>query len=309
MNAIHPGWQGLGVALATPYSSDGSLDRSALASLTRHVVAGGADFVVALGSTGEAAMLTEAERDSVVDTVLAHAGAADVLVGTGASSTAQTIAWTRRAHELGAHGALVVVPPYTRPTPTGVLAHFRAVGAAVPDLPLIAYNVPARTGTNLSPATLHQLWALPNVVAVKESSGDLGQIGRIAAELPPSRTLLAGDDHLALATIAVGGAGLISVAGNVAPSSMHELVAAARRGDLCRAQALQHHLQPLFDALSTEPNPIPIKTALALVGLCNADLRLPLLQASTATRDRLAAALDHLARTEPDLQPNEVQRG
>ncbi len=309
MNATHSGWQGLGVALATPYSSDGSLDRSALASLTRHVVAGGAEFVVALGSTGEAAMLTEHERDTVVGTVLTHAGPADVLVGTGASSTAQTLAWTRRAHELGAHGVLVVVPPYTRPTATGVLAHFRAVAAAVPELPIVAYNVPARAGTNLSPATLQQLWSLPNVVAIKESSGDLGQIGRIAAELPPGKTLLAGDDNLALATIAVGGTGLISVAGNVVPGSMHELVAAARRGDLRRAQALQHHLQPLFDALSAEPNPIPVKTALALAGLCNAELRLPLLPATTTTRDRLAAALDHLARAEPDLQANEVGRG
>ncbi len=286
-----PRCTGLGVALATPFTGGGDLDLPALASLTRHVTQGGADFVVALGSTGEAAMLGEAERDIVVRTVLQHAGEAAVFVGTGASSTSQATAWTVRARQLGAHGALVVVPPYTRPTQPGLLAHFRAVARAVPDLPVIAYNVPSRTGTNLLPATLQQLWAEPNVVAIKESSGDLGQIGRIAAELPPGKLLLAGDDPLALATIAVGGCGLVSVAGNVVPRAVADLVAAARAGEQRRARELQASLLPLFEALSAEPNPIPAKAALALIGLADPTPRLPLLPATAATRDRLATAL------------------
>lgn len=298
MNQSRPvACEGLGVALATPFTPAGTLDLVAIAALTSHVVRGGAEFVVALGSTGEAAMLNEAERDQVITTVLANAGDAAVFVGTGASSTAHAITWTRRAQELGAHGALVVVPPYTRPTQAGLLAHFGAVASAVPELPLIAYNVPARTATNLQPATLQQLWREANIVAIKESSGDLQQIGRIAADLPPGKTLLAGDDALALATIAVGGSGLVSVAGNAVPRLVADLVAAARGGDADRARELQGALLPLFEALSAEPNPIPIKTALALVGLCEAGMRLPLTTATAATRDRLAVAL-HSLRTE-----------
>lgn len=283
--------QGMGVALATPFTPTGNLDLQAFAQLVRHVTGGGASFVVALGSTGEAAMLTEAERDQVVTATLQNCGDASVFVGTGASGTAPTIAWTRRAQQLGAHGALVVVPPYTRPTQAGLLAHFRSVAAATPDFPLIAYNVPGRTGTNLLPATLAQLWSEPNIVAIKESSGDLQQIGRIAAELPTHKTLLAGDDALALATIAVGGAGLVSVAGNAVPRLVTDLVDAARGADSERARELHRALLPLFEALCNEPNPIAIKTALALLGMCEPGLRLPLTTATAATRERVALAL------------------
>lgn len=283
--------RGLGVALATPFTPEHTLDTPSLVRLVRHVVAGGADFVVALGSTGEAAMLDEAERDHVVATVRAHCGGLPVFVGTGASSTAQAIAWTRRAGELGAAGALVVVPPYTKPTQAGIVAHFTAIVSAVPSLPLIAYNVPSRVGQNLLPATMRELWSLPSMVAIKESSGDLQQIARIAADLPPGRTLLAGDDGLLLPTIAVGGHGVISVAGNVVPAAMRSLLAAALAGDLRQARAVNTRLLPLFDALSAEPNPIPIKAALALAGIADDAVRLPLLPASTTTRDRLRAAL------------------
>lgn len=290
---MNPNCRELGVALATPFLPDGAIDEPALVRLVHHVAAGGARFVVALGSTGEAAMLTEAERDLVVDTVLAHAGPLAVFVGTGASSTAQTVTWTRRANQLGAHGALVVVPPYTRPTQAGLLAHFRAVAAAAPNLPILLYNVPSRTATNLLPETVAALWSEANIVGIKESSGDLQQIARIAAELPPDKVLLAGDDALALPTIAVGGHGLISVAGNVAPATMRELVAAALQNSP-RARELHAQLLPLFFALGAEPNPIPIKTALALHGICEPEMRLPLLPATPTTRERLRAALHEL---------------
>lgn len=289
--------RGLGVALATPFLPDGSLDATALVRLVRHVCGGGADFLVALGSTGEAAMLDESERDAVVTTVLEHAGRTPVFVGTGASSTRQAVAWTTRAQRLGAAGALVVVPPYTKPTQQGLIAHFRAVAEAVPELPLILYNVPGRTAANLQPQTLAQLWQLPNAIAVKESSGDLQQIARIGAELPPGKTLLAGDDPLTVPSIAVGAQGLVSVAGNVVPALMRDLVSTARGGDFERARTENAALLPLFEALSAEPNPIPVKTALALIGVCDAAMRLPLLAAQPATRERLRAALATL-RTE-----------
>jgi 4-hydroxy-tetrahydrodipicolinate synthase len=286
--------EGLGVALATPLTPDLAIDARALEHLVQHVVLGGTDFVVALGSTGEAAMLDEAERDAVVATVREHCGGAALVVGTGASSTGQAIVWTRRAHANGAAAALVVMPPYTKPTQAGIEAHFRAISDAVPELPLIAYNVPSRTGVNLQPATLALLWQQANVIAIKESSGDLMQIARIAAELPAAKTLLAGDDALLLPTVAVGGRGVVSVAGNVAPRAMRELLDAARAGDVGRAQARQAALLPLFDALNAEPNPIPIKAALALAGLCGPELRLPLLPAGEPTRARLQRALRHI---------------
>ncbi len=289
--------RGFGTALATPFTPAGAIDTQALVRLVRHVVAGGGDFVVALGSTGEAAMLSDDERDHVITTVIAHAGGARVLVGTGASATAQAAAWTARAAELAADGALVVVPPYVKPTQAGIVAHFRAIAERAPELPLVAYNVPSRTGTNLLPATVRELWTLPTVIAIKESSGDLQQIARIGAELPEGRSLLAGDDPLLVPTIAAGGHGIVSVAGNVVPQEMAALLAAARSGDFATAQRLHARLLPLFDALCAEPNPIPIKAALALAGIAEPAMRLPLLPASPATRERLQQALHTLLET------------
>jgi 4-hydroxy-tetrahydrodipicolinate synthase len=283
--------RGLGVALATPFHQDGGIDTEAMVRLVRHVVGGGADFVVALGSTGEAAMLDDAERDLVVTTVRAHCGQVPLLVGTGATSTAQAVAWTVRARQLGAQGALVVVPPYVKPTQQGLVAHFETIAAAAPELAVVLYNVPGRAATNLLPTTLPALWRLPNVVALKESSGDLLQIARIAAELPPGKLLLAGDDGLALPSIAVGAQGLVSVAGNVVPEAMHDLVTQALSGSVTRARRMHAQLLPLFDALFAEPNPIPVKAALDLLGIAGPMLRLPLQPATTATRERLAKTL------------------
>jgi 4-hydroxy-tetrahydrodipicolinate synthase len=283
--------KGLGVALATPFHADGSLDTGALAKLVAHVVEGGADFLVALGSTGEAAMLDEAERDQVITTVRERAPRTPLLVGTGASSTAQASAWTRRARQLGAQGALVVVPPYVKPSPAGMIAHFEAVADAAPELAIVLYNVPSRAGVNMPPATVMSLWQLPNVVAIKESAGDLQQVGRLCAELPPGKVVLAGDDALALPTIALGGQGLVSVAGNAVPAAMRELIAAARSGNSQVARKLHNKLLPLFDAMFVEPNPVPVKAALSVLGIAEPTVRLPLLPASAATRERLAAAL------------------
>ncbi len=282
---------GFGVALATPFLPEGQIDEEGLVRLVQHVVHGGVDFLVALGSTGEAAMLDESERQRVVAIVSEHRGDAKLIVGTGTSATKSTCTWTRVAADSGADGALITVPPYTKPTQAGIVAHFAAIADAVPELPLIAYNVPSRTGVNLTPETMTKLWQVPTVVALKESSGDLNQILRIAAEIPEGRTLLAGDDALVLPTIAVGGHGLVSVAGNVVPKAMRELLIAARNDDLASAQAKFATLLPLLNALNLEPNPIPIKAALALAGMTYSAPRLPLLPATDETRAILKMAL------------------
>lgn len=282
---------GFGVALITPFLPEGGLDEDALVRVVQHVVDGGADFLVALGSTGEAAMLDEQERLRVIGIVNEHRGDARLIIGTGTSATATSCTATKAAQDLGAHGALVAMPPYTKPTQRGIVAHFEAIAEAAPGLPLIAYNVPSRTGVNLTPETLQQLWRIPSVVALKESSNDMMQITRIANELPEGKILLAGDDAMLLPTVAVGGHGIVSVAGNVVPGSMCELLAAARSCDPGAAQEHLATLQPLFDALGLEPNPIPIKAAMALAGMTWSGPRLPLTSATEATRNALRPAL------------------
>ncbi|MFT4515855.1 MAG: 4-hydroxy-tetrahydrodipicolinate synthase [Planctomycetota bacterium] len=282
---------GFGVALITPFLPEGAIDEVGLVRIVQHVVEGGADFLVALGSTGEAAMLDEAERQRVVAIVDEHRGDAKMLVGTGTSATASSCRWTKTAQDSGAHGALIAMPPYTKPTQAGIVAHFAAIAEAAPGLPLIAYNVPGRTGVNLTPATVRELWRIPTVVALKESSNDLMQISQIANELPEGKTLLGGDDALLLPIIAVGGHGIVSVAGNIVPGSMRDLLAAARASDLEAAQQQIVTLQPLFEALNLEPNPIPIKAAMALAGMAYSAPRLPLLPATEATRIALRPAL------------------
>jgi len=288
-------FSGLLVALATPFNPDHTLDFPAFRRLVRHVARGGADGLVVLGSTGEAATVLEEERDELIAACLEEAGTAKVVVGTGSNATRQAAAWTRRAQELGAAGALVVTPYYNKPTPEGLVAHFEACAEAAPGLPIIAYNVPGRTGLNLAPAALARLWENPQVVAVKESSGNLAQIGEIARTLPPGKALLSGDDNLALASIAVGACGLVSVLGNALPHQTKRLVDLALAGRREEAAALHARLLPLMDALFLESNPIPLKAALQRLGLCGAALRLPLVPASEATRTRLAETLLQVA--------------
>lgn len=290
-----PNFSGLLVALATPFTADHAVDLSAFRKLVQHVSAGGADTLVVLGSTGEAATILEHERDVLIAACLEEAGPSRVVVGTGSNATAQAAAWTRRAQALGAAGALVVTPYYNKPTTAGLVAHFAACAEAAPGLPIIAYNVPGRTGVNLTPATLLKLWENPQVVAVKESSGNLAQIGEIARTLPPGKALLSGDDNLALPSIALGACGLVSVLGNALPRQTKRLVELALAGKRTEAAALHARLLPFMDALFLESNPIPLKAALQQLGICGDALRLPLVPASQATRQRLSETLipDH----------------
>ncbi len=282
---------GLAVALATPFTPSGEVDLAAFRKLVRHVVAGGVDTLVPLGSTGEAVTILDAERDAIIAACLEESGGRPVVVGTGHNATRQAAAMTRRAQALGAAGALVVTPYYNKPTPDGLVAHYKAVAEAAPGLPLIAYNVPGRTGLNVTPEVLARLWENPQVVAVKESSGNLAQIAEIARALPSGKTLLSGDDNLALAAFAVGASGLISVLANVLPRETAAMIASARRGNAVEALRLHQQLLPLMDALFVESNPIPLKAALKLLGLGEDTVRLPLVPATAATRTRVAEAL------------------
>ena len=284
-------FSGLAVALATPFTPSGEVDLKAFRKLVRHLVAGGVDTLIPLGTTGEASTLLDAERDAVIAACLEESQGRPVVVGTGSNATRQAAALTRRAQALGAAGALVVTPYYNKPTPDGLVAHYAAIAEAAPGLPIIAYNVPGRTGLNVTPNVLARLWQNPQVVAVKESSGNLAQIAEVARTLPSGKTLLCGDDNLALPAIAVGASGLVSVLGNVLPKETAAMVAAARRGDRAEAIRLHQQLLPLMDALFLESNPVPLKAALKLIGLGEEILRLPLVPATTATRTKVAEAL------------------
>ena len=305
---------GLGVALATPFTTGtesadkpavggGSsrkrpaVDLAAYRTLVQHVVAGGADFLVVLGSTGEAATVDECERADLIATARAAAPGVPIVVGTGHNNTEYAVELSRAAVTSGADGLLVVTPYYNKPQPAGIVAHFRAIAEELPGVPIIAYNVPGRTGSNLTPETLRELWAIPEVVAVKESSGDMRQMVRICQEAPAGKTVLAGDDDLALPAIAVGATGLVSVCGNVAPTQTAELVRTAVAGDLVRARELNAELAPLMSALFCETNPVPLKAALACLGLATGMVRLPLVPAAPDTWARVQAALSDLALT------------
>ena len=286
-----PMFSGLSVALATPFRDDFSLDLDGFRRLTRHVAAGGADTLIVLGTTGESPTLSDTERDALIDACLEEAQGRAVVVGTGSNDTLKTAAHTRRAQALGADGALVVTPYYNKPTPKGLVAHFAEAASAAPGLPIIAYNVPGRTGVNITPAVLALLWENPQVVAIKESTANLAQIGEIARTLPAGKALLCGDDNMALPAIAVGASGLVSVLGNLLPAETKALVEAARRGDLPEAQRLHYKLLPLMDALFLESNPIPLKAGLRLMGIAGDTLRLPLVSAEPATVARMAETL------------------
>jgi len=284
-------FSGLGVALATPFLASGEVDFPSFRKLVRHVALGGADILIVLGTTGEAPTLLEAERDALIAACLEEACGKKVVVGTGSNATAQAAGWTKRAQALGAQGALVVTPYYNKPMPAGLVAHYAAVAGAAPGLPLILYNVPGRTGSNVTPATLAKLWENPAVVAVKESSGNLAQIGEIARTLPKGKQLLSGDDGFALASLAVGAVGLVSVLGNLLPAETKALVEAARHGRMEEARHLNARLLPLMDALFVESNPIPLKAGLKLLCLGEEHLRLPLTAPEPATRARIVEGL------------------
>ncbi len=283
-------------ALITPFNQD-TVDVSALRSLVEFQIREGTAGLVPCGTTGETATMTQAEQDLVISTVVEQTnGRIPVIAGTGSNSTQATIERTRRAAELGADAALIVTPYYNKPTQSGLFAHFAAIADAT-DLPIVLYNVPGRTSVNMLPETVVRLAEIPTIIGIKEASGVLDQASQIALEAPSDFTILSGDDSLTLPIMGVGGQGVISVVSNIAPGAVAELTAACLAGDY--ATARQHHLA-LFDlgrAMFVETNPVPVKTAAAILGLCREDVRLPLVPLSESSGHRVASALNAFLST------------
>ncbi|MFB3118235.1 MAG: 4-hydroxy-tetrahydrodipicolinate synthase [Myxococcota bacterium] len=289
-------FEGLSTALITPFRDD-AVDEPALRELVERQIAAGVDQLVPCGSTGESATLSHIEHGRVIEIVVsASRGRIRVLAGTGSNNTREATELTQHAKAVGADGALLISPYYNKPTQEGIYEHYRAI-AEQTKFPLVTYNIPGRTGSNIAPSTLARLADVPHIVAVKEACGDVGQIAEVVARCHEDFAVLSGDDALILPIMAVGGKGAISTASNVAPEAVGELVRACRDNDLARARKLHFQLLPLFDALFFETNPIPVKCALEVMGLIeSAEVRLPLTPITEANRDRLQVVLKELGQ-------------
>jgi len=277
-------------ALVTPFRA-GAVDTRALADLVEMQIAGGTHALVPCGSTGEAATLTHEEHVEIVRHVVKTArGRVPVIAGTGSNSTAEAIRLTRGAEEAGSDAALLISPYYNKPTQEGIFLHYAAVAEAT-RLPLILYNIPGRTASNLTPETIARLARVKNVVGVKEASGSLAQVLEIIAAAGPDFAVYSGDDILTLPIMAAGGKGVIAVTANVVPRDFADLATALLAGDLTRGRTLMQRLLPLVQAMSLEVNPIPVKTALALMGRCAEEFRLPLTAMGAPARQKLETVL------------------
>ena len=285
-------------AMVTPFSADGALDLPLAARLAAHLVNQGSDGLVVCGTTGESPTLSWAEQHALFATVKgALAGRAKLIAGSGSNCTAEAVEATRDAAALGADGALVVVPYYNKPPQEGLEAHFRAVAAAAPELPLMLYNIPGRTGTSLEAATVARLLDCPNVVSFKAASGSTEEVSALRASCGDRLAIYCGDDALTLPMLAVGAVGVVSVASHLAGPQISALIRAFFEGDQARARALHEQLLPLCKALFCTTNPIPVKAALELCGWPVGAPRLPLLSANAAVRQRLSETLAALRPT------------
>ena len=284
---------GCGTALVTPFGADGAVDEKALVRLVNWQIESGVNFLVPCGTTGEASTLTEAEWLRVVElTVRTAAGRVPVFGGCTHNSTAEAVARTKKLGSVpGLTGILTASPYYNRPGQEGQYQHFRAIAEATA-LPVLLYNIPGRTGANLEPATVLRLAALPNVIGIKESSGLITQITDLLTQVPAGFKVLAGDDSLALPVIALGGAGVVSVASNLIPSEMSRMVAAALAGDWETARGLNRRFFRLMQAHFSEPSPAPIKATMKMLGLLEENLRLPMVPVTSTTREKLRALVD-----------------
>lgn len=286
-------FQGAITALVTPFR-DGEVDEARLRELIEWQIAEGIDGLVPCGSTGESATLSHDEHERVIRIAIEQAHRrVPVLAGTGSNSTAEALRLTRFAREAGADGALMISPYYNRPTQEGIYRHYKTIAASV-DLPIIVYNIPSRTGSNVMPETLQRLTGLPNIVAVKESTGSMDQVSEICRLCGERLTILSGDDSLTLPMTALGGKGVISVLSNAMPRETHELTAAALAGDFARAREIHYRTLAFVRALFLETNPIPIKQALSFMGKCSAEMRMPLTQMSQPAAEKLRPVMKEL---------------
>jgi 4-hydroxy-tetrahydrodipicolinate synthase len=286
-------FDGVLTAIVTPLR-DGEIDEDALRHLVERQIEAGVDGLVPCGSTGESATLSHAEHRRVVEIVVqATRGRVPVVAGTGSNNTREAVELTQHAKEAGADGALLISPYYNKPTQPGLVAHYAEIGRRT-SFPLLVYNVPGRTASNILPATLAEIARTPQVVGVKEASGDLEQMAEVIAACPDDFSVLSGDDALTLPLLAIGGRGVVCTSSNVAPREMVSLVRAFRAGDIEHARRMHYQLLPLFRVLFCETNPIPVKAALEMMGLVGPEIRLPLLPISEVNRERLRVVLKEL---------------
>ena len=285
--------------MITPFKSDGSVDEKALRRFVDFQIDGHVDMLLPCGTTGEGATLDENETDRVVQIVIEQSRQrVPVIVGAGSNSTAKAIQMTKRAKRLGADGVLSVGPYYNKPTQQGYYEHFKAIAEA-DDIPVIVYNVPGRTGGNIEAKTMLRLAEIRNIVAVKEASGNLGQIMDIIREAPPEFQVLSGDDALALAIVVLGGDGVVSVVSNETLAMMSAIIDAALQGKVEKARELHYKLLPLMNVNFIESNPIPAKAALAMMGLIEENYRLPLVRITSANREKVAKVVEELGLLQP----------
>ena len=296
-------FSGTFTALITPFRN-GGVDVEALEGMVEFQVQHGVSGLVPCGTTGETPAMSEAEDRAVVETVVRVAnGRVPVVAGTGSNSTDMAIKYTRMAQEVGADGSLQVAPYYNKPTQEGIYRHFAAIAEST-DLPLILYNIPGRTSVTISAETMARLAEIPNIVGVKDSTLSMNMISDVKSMCGEEFDVLSGDDPMTLPLISLGGVGVISVASNVAPGAVSDMVNALLSGDFERGRELHYELLPLFRALFVETNPIPVKTAASLLGLCSDEMRLPLIPMSGENLRRLQETMDRSAHLLPT--PEEV---
>jgi 4-hydroxy-tetrahydrodipicolinate synthase len=292
-------WTGVGTALVTPFTRDGALDEAGVRRLARRQIDAGMHFLVPCGTTGESPTLSDDERLRVVELTVAEAdGRVPVLAGSGGYDTRAVIRTALRMKALGAAGILSVTPYYNKPTQEGLFQHYSAIAGEV-GLPILVYNVPGRTGCNVEVRTLVRLSEVPGIAGVKEASGNVSQMCEICRAVPDDFLVLSGDDALTLPLMAIGGHGVISVIGNEAPAEMVRMVELAEAGDFAGARGLHRQLMPLMSANFVESNPIPVKAAMAAMGLLDEVYRLPMVPPSDASRRRILDALSASKLLEP----------
>ncbi|SMB95639.1 dihydrodipicolinate synthase [Thermanaeromonas toyohensis ToBE] len=284
-------WGRILTAMVTPFTPSGELDLEGAKKLARYLVEHGSDGLVVAGTTGESPTLTHDEKLALFAAVKEAVGEqAQVIAGTGGNSTAASVELSKEAERLGVDGLLLVVPYYNRPSQEGLYQHFKAIAQAT-SLPIMLYNIPSRTGRNMEADTTLKLAQIDNIVAVKESSGDLDQVTAILRGAPEGFLVYSGDDSATLPILAVGGYGVVSVAAHVVGEKMQTMVQAYVQGDTARAAAIHQELFPVFKALFLTTNPVPVKAALNMMNLPAGPVRLPLVEATEAEKEKIAAAL------------------
>lgn len=289
-------FKGLGTAMITPFDADGAVDYSALEKIVDGQLKGNVDALFVCGTTGEPPTMNAAEREKVIKSVIDQVnGKIPVFVGTGSNDCAHAVELSKHAQEMGADGVLAVTPYYNKCTQDGLYLYYKAINDAI-DIPIVAYNVPGRTGVNMKSETVERLTSLKNVKGVKEASGNIAQILETSRRIRGSQiNLYSGDDCIAVPIMSVGGSGLISVSSNAIPSIMSEMIHAWLDGDHAKALDMQMKYQPFFDAMFLEVNPIPVKTACALLGMCKPFMRLPLTALTEGNKEKLEKIMKDLA--------------